>query len=131
MSNASDETAANKELVLRYMTLRQAGEVEEAAACTSDDYVRMGPRPTSGRIEGHPGLDHIYVAGTLSMEVEHVIAEGPFVAAQFVLRAVASATGAPYENYYFHLFECHDGRITAQWEYLDTAHALRTLKPSV
>ena len=131
MSHSPDDSTANKELVVRYMTLRQAGDVDGAAAYTTSDFVRTGPRPTSGVIEGHPTLDHIYEPGTLAMEIEHLVAEGPFVAAQFVLRAVAAATHEPYENYYFHLFECHDGRITAQWEYLDTLYATTALKPPV
>jgi ketosteroid isomerase-like protein len=64
------------------------------------------------------------------MEVENLIAEGPFVAAQIAVQATA-AGGDPYRNYYHQLFECHDGKITAQWEYLDTLYASRVLNRSL
>ena len=129
MSDGTDEKAANKELVIRYMTRAQANDIEGADECLAEDCVRMGPRPSAGVIEGHPHVD-LYQPGTLTMEVENLIAEGPFVAAQIAVQATA-AGGDPYQNYYHQLFECHDGQITAQWEYLDTLYASRVLNRSL
>jgi ketosteroid isomerase-like protein len=73
----------------------------------------------------HAGL---YKPGGLTMEVEHIVAEGPLVAIQFTLCAI-TARGEPYENYYYHLFECHNGKITKQGEYCDTLYGTRMLQP--
>ena len=131
-----DETASNKELVLRYMKAAQMDDVEGVSACWADDCIRYLPRPGLGNVvtKGRAGitgkLSHsgLYKPGSLRMEVEHIVAEGPMVAIQFIIRAT-TARGEPYENFYHHLFECHDGKITKQWEYCDTLYGARMLRP--
>ena len=131
-----DETASNKELVLRYMKAAQADDVEGVTACWAEDCIRYMPRPGQGDVVAkgrdsitaklsHAGL---YTPGTLKMEVEHIMAEGPMVAIQFIISATTSR-GEPYKNYYHHLFECHDGKIVKQWEYCDTLYGMRMLRP--
>ena len=133
------DTEANKELVLRYMRLAQAGDRNAVTECLAENCVRVFPRPgihevaeTTGREAILAKMPHLslYEIGTLTMEVEHILAEGPLVAVQFILRA-RTAKGEPYENFYFHLFECHDGFITTFWEYNDTLHGARMLRPEV
>ena len=136
MSQAGDERASNKELVLRFLDRAHALDVEAMAECWAEECVRYGPRPSSPMAEPTRGRDELirqipghvtlYTPGTLAMELEHIVAEGSYVAVQFVLRAT-TAHGEPYENYYHHLFECRDGRITAYWEYVDTQYAQRML----
>ena len=136
---SSDELAANKELVLRYMRAAQAGDTEQMVTYLADNCVRVFPRPgiraaasTEGRVNVTGDQPHLtlYEPGSLAMEVEHIVAEGPFVAVQFILRATTAA-GAPYENYYHHLFEVHDERITKYWEYNDTLYGARMLRPEL
>ena len=137
MPEAKDERAANKELVIRYMTLAQQGEREQCLEMLAEDAVRVFPRPgqrpdpyTRGRenIIGNRPHTTLYKPGSMEMEVEHIIAEGPMVAVQFIIRAIA-ASGERYENFYHHLYELHDGKITAYWEYCDTLYGAQVLRP--
>lgn len=139
MPSTVDDAAANKDLVLRYMRCAQAGDVARMSELLAEDCVRIFPRPgihAAAATEGRSGVTgnqphlKLYQPGSLQMEVEHIMAEGPLVAVQFVLRATTAA-GEPYENFYFHLFECHDGRITKYWEYNDTLYGARMLRPDV
>ena len=135
----TEETKANSELVLRYMERAQAMDVDGAMGCLAEECVRVFPRPgihaepeTRGRAAILAKLPHLtlYERGSLRMKVENILADGSLVAVQFVLRAT-TARGEPYENFYFHLFECHDGLITKFWEYNDTLHGARMLRPEL
>lgn len=137
MGQAKDETAANRELVLNYMSASQAGRREEMRQYLAEDAVRVFPRPglradpeTRGRdnIIGNVPHTAIYQPGSMRMEVENILADGPFVAVQFVLRAT-TARGDAYENFYLHVFECREGKITRYYEYLDTLYGMRMLRP--
>ena len=139
MAQAQDETAANKALVLSYMKASQSTDREQMAQYLAEDAVRVFPRPggrsdpnTVGRDNIIGNIPHtaIYEPGTMRSEIENIIAEGPFVAVQFVLRAT-TARGEPYENFYLHVFECHDGKITKYHEYLDTLYGARMLRPEL
>jgi ketosteroid isomerase-like protein len=131
-----DERAANKELVVRYMKYAHHYEWEQLAGCVAEDVVRYRPRPsapwglvTRGRdnlVKEFRAHTDIYQAGTLTIEIENILAEGPFVSVQYVQRAV-TAKGEPYENYYHPLFQCSNGLVVKCWEYVDTLYSSRTL----
>ena len=137
MPDDKDQLEANKELVLRYMRLAQQGEREQCLQILAEDAVRIFPRPgerpdpvTRGNVNIVGDRPHttLYKPGSMQMEVENVTAEGPRVAVQFIIRATA-ANGAPYENFYHHLYEVHGGRITRYWEYCDTLYGAKVLRP--
>jgi ketosteroid isomerase-like protein len=123
--------SSNKDLVIRYLEAMHEGNLEVVGACVSDDVTRYGPRPSSkyappvhGReafLAAYHGPEYFQM-GTLSMEVENIVAEGGFVGVQFILRA-RTRNGAPYENFYHFLFECAEGKIKTIWEYIDTLYA--------
>jgi ketosteroid isomerase-like protein len=133
VDNADLSTQSNKELVVRYLDAMHDGNLEVVSQCVAEDVTRFGPRPSSvyaapvrGRAEflaQYHGPDY-YQMGTLKMEVERIVAEGDFVAVQFILRAM-TRKGDPYENYYHFLFECVRGTIKTIWEYIDTLYAHR------
>lgn len=137
MAQPNDETAANKALVIRYMTASQSNDSATMAQCLDENCERMFPRPglhnnpmTKGSANIIAMLPHRshYETGSLKMEVENILAEGPLVAVQFLIRA-KTAGGAPYENFYHFLFECKNGRITKFWEYCDTLYGAQMLRP--
>ena len=132
-----EEIAANKALVIRYMTASQQNDHATMADCLAEDAVRVFPRPglrpdpfTRGRdqiISNRP-LTAIYEQGTLKSEFLHLVGEGPMVAVHFSMTA-KTTDGRPYENFYHMLFEVHDGRITQYWEHCDTLYGAMMLRP--
>jgi ketosteroid isomerase-like protein len=65
----------------------------------------------------------LFVRGSKRIEIEHVIAEGEFAAAQF--RQIARTTaGHDYDNLYVFFFRVVDEQIHEVWENVDTAYAL-------
>lgn len=139
MAELNNETAANKELVLRFIKLAQAGEIAQMAECLVEDYVQVFPRPgVAGMPAGAESraqiveflshLSSIYQPGSMEMEVENILAEGSLVAVQFKMKAV-TARGEPYENYYVQFAQCREGKIVKCWEYCDTLYAANKLMP--
>ena len=137
MADEVHDLEANKAMVIRYMELAQQADRDQCLEMLAEDAVRVfcrpGTRPdpvTRGRenIIGNRPLTTLYKPGTLKMEVENILAEGPLVAVQFVMRATTAA-GEPYENFYHHLFEIHGGKITKYWEYCDTFYGMKMLRP--
>jgi ketosteroid isomerase-like protein len=128
----SDERERNKQVVLDFLDRAHAFDLDGMARYWAEDCTRYGPRPSSplaaaistraALMAEIPKHLHLYTKGTLKTEVERLIAEGPFVAIQYILRAKTGA-GEDYENYYHYMFEIRDGRIKNYWEYLDTRYA--------
>jgi ketosteroid isomerase-like protein len=125
--------AANKQLVVSYLRARQQGDLDTYAGYMTDDIVRYPPRPSlrdrvfRGKAEVVAGVRiDLFEPGTLAMEVERVVAEGELVAVQFVLRGTTTRH-QDFETYQHFLFECRDGKVAAEWEYLDTLYASRML----
>lgn len=134
---SADEIAANKALVIRYMTASQQNDLATMADCLAEDCIRVFPRPglrpdplTKGRnqiINNRP-LTTLYQPGTLKSDILHMVGEGPMVAVHFSMSAI-TADGRPYENFYHMLFEVRDGRIVQFWEFLDTLYGAMMLRP--
>ena len=90
--------------------------------------------PLSGTYRGKPAVLSLFARGTklysptdpFSVEVQGLVAEGSYVAAQVVIRAI-TAKGRSYENHYHFLFEIVDGKIKRVKEYVDTLYAQRVL----
>ncbi len=75
-------------------------------------------------------LPAVYEPGSIRMEPENVVADGPMVVIQFTMTA-RTAAGEPYENHYVQIVECRGGKITKCWEYCDTLYAAKKLMPDV
>jgi ketosteroid isomerase-like protein len=137
----------NKECVRGWLESRNGHvDLDRMGQFVTDDVVRWGPRPSF--LEGPPrdaalfdpgparGRDRqllgwkpehaLYEPGSTQIEIERMVAEGNFVAAQYILRA-RTRRGLPYENYYHFLYECEHGRIKTIYEYVDTLYSQRTL----
>jgi ketosteroid isomerase-like protein len=134
-----DAAAANAALALRFVQAAQVGDAEVVAACLVEDYVQTFPRPgIPGLPAGIEGRDQvveflamlpaIYEPGSIHMEVEHVVAEGPMVVIQFRMTA-RTAAGDDYENHYVQILECRGGKVARSWEYCDTLYAAQKLMP--
>jgi len=65
------------------------------------------------------------VDGAMQMTVRGMIAEGDKVAVE-VVGDGKLRDGRRYQNEYHFLLTCHDGKITAVREYLDTQHVVAT-----
>lgn len=135
-----DTPVANKELALRFMRAAQAGDLGRMAECLVEDYVQTFPRPgIPGMAHGVEGRDRllqflaalpVYETGSMKIEVENVLAEGPMVVVQYKMRA-RTTRGEDYENFYVQVFLCGDGKIKRGWEYCDTLYATRKLAPEL
>lgn len=135
----ADVATANAELSLRFVEAAQTGNAEVVAECLTEDYVQIFPRPgipgmpagIDGRsqiVEFLSMLPAIYEPGSLHIDVENVVAQGPMVVIQFRMNATTAA-GEPYENHYVQILECHEGKVTKSWEYCDTLYAAQKLMP--
>jgi ketosteroid isomerase-like protein len=73
--------------------------------------------------EHHDG--GLYLRGTTKIEIQHMVAEGEYVAARFILRAITALRKEAYENYYHYLFRLREGKVDEIWEYVDTLYSRR------
>src|SRR5262249_32550037 len=128
--------ATNKEVVVRYLRSAHRRDWAALGELMCDDATHYGPRPASplepvirGRqnlLRELPSHTNLYREGSVTMEIENIIAEGDLVDIQYIQRAV-TAKGRRYENFYHYLFECQDGKVKNYWEYIDTLYAQRVL----
>jgi ketosteroid isomerase-like protein len=148
MPDAPDDRAhVNRECVRAWLAAREGTiDFEAMGQFLTEDSVRYGPRPSfleGGPLEGagypkgpaqgrkrqindfEDPKRFPYQPGSLH-EIEHMVAEGDYVTAQFVMRARTRA-GKDYENFYHDLYWCENGKIKACWEYVDTLYSQRML----
>ena len=134
----SEQSEANKALVLRFMTAAQSADWDTMSNCIVEDYAQIFPRPgvpglpagTSSRAEIMAFVHGLsaYRPGSKRSEIESAIAEGDMVALQ-VRMAATTGRGEAYENFYAHFYRCREGRIVKAWEYADTRYAASKLVP--
>lgn len=135
-----DRLEANKAVVRKFLESMPDRDLAAIGECLAEDVVQHYQRPTIQNDDGSQAasflkgrqaiLDEIgtyfyqlYRPGTIRVTIEHLIAEGDMVAAQFVLAAITAARGEPYENFYHFLYRCRDGKVVEYWEYVDTRYA--------
>ena len=132
------DAAAKKELVLKFMTSAQAGDIDTMVSCITEDYVQIFPRPglagmpasAEGRDQIVEFLKHlpVYEKGSMKMTVENLITEGDLAAIQFRMNAV-TARGEAYENFYVQFYQFRGDKIAKAWEYCDTLYGAKKLMP--
>jgi ketosteroid isomerase-like protein len=121
-------TKDNKQAVVDFYRLAAAGEIDQCFALMTDDVVwhNIGSTRFSGSFHGRDGilndlLGPLFGAlkGPIRTEVDHLIADGDFVAA--LTRGQAETQdGTPYNNTYCQVFRFRDGKIVEVTEYMDT-----------
>jgi ketosteroid isomerase-like protein len=135
-----NQVEANKTAVRNFLTSIPSRDLVKISQSVTEDVVQHFQKPSTRNDDGTHNaafvrgrdkllneigtyLHQIYRPGTIEVEIERMVAEGDCVVAQFILRALTTRRGEPYENYYLFMFRCEDGRIAEYWEYLDSAYA--------
>lgn len=126
--NREQTKEQNKEIVRRAIAALSRGDMEGFLADAADDVTLavMGSMflPMQGKQKVLKGLRNALVArlekgGAIAMTIEHLIAEGDYVAEQ--ARGVArTKDGKDYNNTYCRVWRITDGKIRSMQEYLDT-----------
>jgi ketosteroid isomerase-like protein len=118
----------NKEIVRRAIAAISRGDLEGFMGDAADDVTLsvMGTKfpPIQGKQKVLKGLRNALVArlengGAIAMTIEHLIAEGDYVAEQSHGKA-RTKDGKDYNNTYCRVWRITDGKIRAMQEYLDT-----------
>jgi ketosteroid isomerase-like protein len=121
-----------KTVLQTYVAALLAGDEDTIRSSFAEDAVwriDAGDLPISGTYEGRDAIIGDFLATALAnydpdsieIEVTAMVAEGDQVALQWTSRA-RTATGRPYENGCFALFEVRDGLIVSVREYMDTLY---------
>jgi ketosteroid isomerase-like protein len=135
-----NQVEANKAAVRNFLTSIPARDLATIGQCVTADVVQHFQKPSIRNDDGRHDatlvrgrdkllneigtyLHQIYRPSTIEVEIERMVAEADCVAVQFILRALTTRRGEPYENYYLFMFRCEDGKIAEYWEYLDSAYA--------
>jgi len=132
MSASGDRQPAPKEVVINFLQLMGTGDwadMERAGELFADDvsFWIAGNTAISGTVVGREAVMEgrfrpsrkRTVAGTLSLKIGAVIAEGDYVAAEWTSRR-AVVNSPDYVNSFFGLFRVRNGKIQILREYLDT-----------
>jgi ketosteroid isomerase-like protein len=149
MAGTQSAETLNKEVVAGFLAALSSRDLERLGSLLTSDAVRYWPRPSflgggpeqaagntsRDTVEPAQGRDRLvaesranfyYRPGSITIEIERLIAENDYVAAQFILRAITRRDES-YENYYHFLFRGINGKISQCWEYVDTLYAQKML----
>lgn len=133
--------AANKQLVLDYLTAIAEGRTADARSAFAEDALWKQPPSlaapgSDGRLEGRERIfdtyfavdDDLFASGrrAYDFEILSAIAEGERVSVEIRHRGTG-ARGQPYETDYHVSFEVRDGLIREVHEYLDSLYVKREL----
>jgi hypothetical protein len=132
MTSGSD----TKSVLRRYVAALEAGDEQTVRDFFADDAtwtLAAGELPISGTWKGRDAILgeflatalSYYAAGSVSLEITGMIAEGDQVALEWTSRA-RTRDGRPYENGCIGVFTIRDGRIQGVREYMDTLYAHET-----
>lgn len=128
-------TEQNKAIVRRAIAALSRGDFVGFVADAADDvtFTLIGTTPLSGTIQGKQAvLDGFRntlgtrLDGGMAMTIDHLIAEGDFVAEQARGEA-RTKNGKDYHNTYCRVWHIVDGTVRSVVEYLDTESARTAL----
>jgi ketosteroid isomerase-like protein len=137
--------AANKAVVRRYLESVAAFDLDGIRDCLAENVVQHYVAPSFMVDDGQHGAetiasresilneigscfhDVLYRKGTVTIEIQTIIAEDNFVDARFILDAMTVRANEHYRNYYNFFYRCENGRVAEYWEYLDTKYAGKVL----
>lgn len=143
--NDRDNLETNKAVVRKYLQSVAAFDLDGIRDCLAEDVVQHYVAPSHMVDDGNHGdetissrasileeirtcfHDVLYRRGTVTIEIQSIIAEGDFVACRFILDAMTVRANEHYRNYYNFFYRCEDGRVAEYWEYVDTHYANKLL----
>ncbi len=127
---------ANKDVVRRYFTAVNDGDMETIQALLDDEVSFWVPPslPDGALFEGKARVLELFAASFalydansgMTVEIGALTAEEDRVAAELTISGRAG-DGRPYHNHYHFLMRVRDGRIVAIREHLDSHYAYTTL----
>jgi uncharacterized protein (TIGR02246 family) len=123
----------SKAVMHRYVAAVEAGDeaaMRELFAADATWTLAAGNLPISGTWKGREAILNEFLAtamahyepGSVSLQIDRVIAEHEQVVMQWTSRA-RTVDGRPYENGCIGVFTVRDGKIQAVREYMDTLYA--------
>ena len=125
-----------KKVVLEFFQGINQGNMEAAADAFAEEatFWVPGSLPFSGTLHGRKAIleknlipsAKLSVPGTLKVEVRNIIAEGEYVAVEWITSR-KTLSGRDYVNHFHGLFQVRDGKIQSLREYLDTLYAKEVL----
>lgn len=129
-------TEKNKEVIKQFFDALTHGDVDKVLSLCTDDLVWWfaGDPPVGGEVnkaalrQKFQYLLKGVFKGAFESKVVSMIAEGNQVAVRGESNA-DTVFGTHYNNHYHFLFEFRDDKISRAYEYNDTAHANRILRP--
>lgn len=126
----------HKKVVLEFFQGINQENMEAAADAFAEDatFWVPGSLPFSGTLHGRKAIleknlipsAKLSVPGTLKVEVRNIIAEGEYVAVEWITSR-KTLNGRDYVNYFHGLFQVRGGKIQSLREYLDTLYAKEVL----
>lgn len=140
-----EKLAANKAVVRKYLESVAVHDLKAIGECLADNVIQHYVAPSHMNDDGNHGSeviasrdailneigtcfhDILYRRGTVTIEIESIIAEDDFVDCRFILDAMTVRSNEHYRNYYNFFYRCEDGKVAEYWEYLDTKYAGRLL----
>lgn len=143
--SVTDTLAINKAVVTKYLQSVAAFDLEGIRDCLAENVVQHYVAPSFMVDDGQHGAqaiasrdaiieeirgcfhDVLYQRGTVTIEIQTIIAEDDHVACRFILDAKTVRANELYRNFYNFFYRCEDGRVAEYWEYLDTKYADRLL----
>jgi len=131
----------NKAVVRKYLESVEKFDLEGIAECLADNVIQHYVAPSNLTDDGSHGApviasresilkeigscfhDVLYRRGTVTIEIQSIIAEGDFVDCRFILDAMTVRKNEHYRNYYNFFYRCENGKVAEYWEYLDSKYA--------
>ena len=144
MSDAAS-LAANKAVVRKYLESVAAFDLDGIRDCLAENVIQHYAAPSYMVDDGQHGAetitsresilneigscfhDVLYRKGTVTIEIQTIIAEADYVDCRFILDAMTVRANEHYRNHYNFFYRCENGRVAEYWEYLDTKYAGRVL----
>ncbi|CAH0495351.1 nuclear transport factor 2 family protein [Novosphingobium sp. CECT 9465] len=143
--SVADTLAMNKAVVTKYLQSVAAFDLEGIRDSLAENVVQHYVAPSFMVDDGQHGAqtiasrdsiveeirscfhDVLYRRGTVTIEIQTIIAEGDYVDCRFILDAMTVRANEHYRNFYNFFYRCENGRVAEYWEYLDTKYADRLL----
>ncbi len=140
-----DTLATNKAVVTKFLQSIAAFDLDGIRDSLAEDVVQHYVAPSYMVDDGNHGAqtissrdaildeirtcfhDVLYQRGTVTIEIQAIIAEGDYVDCRFILDAMTVRANEHYRNFYNFFYRCENGRVAEYWEYLDTKYADRLL----
>lgn len=137
--------AANKAVVRKYLKSVEQFDLDAIRECLAENVIQHYVAPSHLTDDGKHDAATItsrdaiveeigscfhqtlYRQGTVTIEIQSIIAEDDHVSCRFILDAMTVRANEHYRNHYHFFYRCEEGRVAEYWEYLDTEYASKLL----